>query len=229
MKKIIYLIIVLILTGCVTTSVVMPEYKSRRDPGKSMGIIAGNIIVKCPKDVKDDLGEGDTDAVFNEYFENLFTRNIREGSNLSALGYNPKADTSSFMKRLLIVNEETQFDAKIPQDGSIVKTRPVYFDYILILDELLVDRVSEVNFAASKVISGDLSVGLSRKKSLQFKYKYIIWDNGKKQILAYGTQTIANDFSIALTKKKWDGTVEKMAKQILVDTPFDGAKLKTKR
>jgi len=226
MKNIIYLILAIILSGCVTTKVVMPDYQGVKSPGKSMGIIAQNIMVQCPKDVNDDLGEGDPDLVFGEYFEYLFNRTISENSNLSALGYNPIVDTTSFIRRELILDEETSFEMKMPQDGTIVKTKPVYFDYVLILDELNIAKVSEINYSTSLKTTGAAAGGLSRKTSLKFIYKYFIWDNGKKQVLAYGKETIANDYSIVLTKKKWDATVKKMAENIIEDTPFDGSKLK---
>jgi len=229
MKKFSYLIIALLLSSCVTTRVVMPEYQGTKIPGKSMGIIAENINVKCPKDVNDDLGEGDPEIVFGEYFEYLFSRNIREKSNLSALVYNPNADTSSFTKRSFEINKDLFVEMNMPQDSTIIKTKPAYFDYILILDELNIDKVSEINYSTSLKTTGSAAGGLSRKTSLKFIYKYFIWDNGKKQVIAYGAETIANDYSIVLTKKKWDATVEKMAKNILENTPFDGSKLKKER
>lgn len=221
MKTVIYIFILIILSGCVTTRVEMPEYKGITNPGKSMGIIADNIILSCPKDVNDDLGEGEPEIVFGEYFEYRFSRSLRENSNISATGYNPEVDTTNFINRAILLNNDKPIAIKMPQDGRIIKTKPAYFDYVLFIDELIVDKVFEISPTVSVASVGGMSAGLTSKASLKFRYKYYIWDNAKKQVMAYGSETIANDYSIALTKKKWDVTVLRLAKNMLEDTPLE--------
>lgn len=222
MKKMIYLFIVLILSGCATsTRVVMPQYKNRKNPGKSMGIIVNNIFVECPKDVNDDLGEGDPDTVFREYFEYLFSRNLREKSNLSVAIYPETVDSTNFERRAIIISDDVSIDANIPPDGSIISTEPVYFDYVLIIEELTVSKIMGLDIHATISAGGLTPLSPTAKASLELKYSYVLWDNGEKQILAYGFEKIDKKYSFALRKMIWDSSVEIMATQILKDTPFD--------
>lgn len=222
MKKIIYLFIALTLSGCATsTRVLMPEYKSKRNPGKSMGIIADNIIVNNPKDVNDDLGEGNPEEVFNDYFQYTFSRYTIENSNLSVANFPSEVDTTNLVRTVLIISEKDSIEVALPLESSIYQTKPVYFDYVLVIDSLEVSKLIEVGVGMD--ITSGLSNGLSMssKGFFDFKYSYAIWDNEQNQVVAYGKNEIKREYLFALTKQHWDDTVIAMIKNIIKETPFD--------
>jgi len=221
MKKIIYLFIVLTLSGCATTRVVMSEYLGRKYPGKSMGLIADKINVNNPKDVNDDLGEGLPEEVFNDYFQYTFARYTLENSNLSVATFPNKVDKTNFEETILMVTEKDSLKIALPPKGSVLQTQPVYFDYILVIDELEVSKNWEMDVRMALAMGSINAISSTSKGFLAFKYNYTIWDNGQKQVLAYGKDVIKREYTFALTKNIWDAVIIDMTKRILKDTPFD--------
>lgn len=214
MKKLIILIAgIFLLIGCTTTYYTSPEYRDKKIPGKTMGIFINEYFVSNTKDVKDDLGEGDPQKVLGEFLNNVFPDYAKQFSNLKEAGIVKKTDLSDLSETKLEINSENKIYVHMPKKGLAFKTDSIFFDYVLVIDDLNINR--------NENQSSEFNIKVSKKgNKLISKCEYYIWDNTKNQVVSYGEQESTSSFVLAMTERTWLNLCEDMVKNILINTPF---------
>jgi len=214
MRKLIILIaIMLLLLGCTTTYYTAPEYRNRKIPGKTLGIFINEYYVSNTQDVKDDLGEGDPQKVFRDYLSNVLPQQATHYSNLNESGFVEKTDRSNLKETRLEINSENKIYVHMPEKGEAFKTDLTHYDFILVIDDLSINR--------NESQSTDIGIKVSGKgNKLISQCEYYIWDNSKNQVVAYGEQNKTVFFLLGMRDKTWSLLFEKMVKGFFSDTPF---------
>lgn len=214
MKKLIILILgMLLLIGCTTTYYTSPEYRNRKIPGKTLGIFINEYFASNTQDVKDDLGEGDPQKVLGAYLDNVLPEFAMKYSNINESGVVIKTDLSNLQETKLEINSENKIYVNMPEKGEAFKTDSTYYDYILVIDDLNINR--------SETQSTEFGIKVSGKgNKLISQCEYYIWDNSKNQVVAYGEQNNTVSFILGMSEQSWSLLFEKMTKGFFSDTPF---------
>ena len=217
------LIIITILSlNCVSSSNIQfidSEYENLNYFSASLMVMALNTDI-ISKDVQEKLSQGDATKVdmFNqqerEYFNSYMGPALAEKSTAKIYGIDPffKPKNVEFSYQQLSFENGTQTKMFVPLSGK-VKYYDVTPDYVIFFEDLIFIK----DFREE---SGGVGRGTVQKYSLQAGIKYLLWDNNKQKIVAYGK--LGNDLNFLdfPTRENFVQIFEKWALLIVQKSPL---------
>lgn len=226
MKKfyVLVLISVLILVSCGKTTFLMPQYNDMKIHGKTLVIADFNILVGNPKDVNDDLGEGNPKTVYRDFFEFNFKGRMAQLSTFDEVEFNNILNRDEFPERVFDIGSKEKIYMNIPADGEIARTDSLYGDFILFIQDYQVFRNnsgSGVQIMIPIGGSGNFAGGGGSMPDLRQTCNYVLWDNVEHQVVSYGKIDCPTPFAFAMTTDTWNDAVTNIAKVILQESPFE--------
>lgn len=210
------------ILSCVASSnyqFIDPEYENSNYFSASLMVMALNTDI-ISKDVQEKLLPGDETKVdkFNqqerEYFHNYMGPALAEKSTAKIYGIDPffKPTNIEFSYQQLSFENGTQIKMFAPISGK-VKYYDTTPDYVLFFEDLTFIK----DFREE---SGGLGRGTVQKYSLKAALNYLLWDNNKQKIVAYGK--LENDliFLDFPTRDNYVQLFEKWALLIVQKSPL---------
>jgi len=210
------------MLSCVASSnfqFIDPEYENSNYFSASLMVMALNTDI-ISKNVQEELLQGDATKVdmFNqqerEYFYNYIGPALAEKSTAKIYGIDPffKPTNIEFSYQQLSFENGTQTKMFVPLSGKLkyYNTTP---DYVLFFEDLIFIK----DFREE---SGGVGRGTVQKYSLQAGVKYLLWDNNKLKIVAYGK--LGNDLNFLdfPTRENYVQLFEKWALLIVEKSPL---------
>jgi hypothetical protein len=133
----------LLFIGCsATTTVTMKDYDGQKLDGKSLGII---ILFNYPdientKDVTDDLGPGNPNKVYMNFFNQRVKSEILDYGCFDSVRFIDKNSASSLLERTLVINSKDTMSILLPEDNARIVNDSVHADYILFISKIIISR-----------------------------------------------------------------------------------------
>lgn len=229
MKKIVLVLFlfVSILTGCGKMIYLMPEYVDMKIEGKTLVIADMDIFIGNPKDVTDDLGEGNPQKVYREFFEYNFVGRMAQLSTFDEVHFAQIINKDEFSERVFEISKSDKIYMNIPSDGQVAQTDSLYGNFILFIQDYQVGRTdaksgSAMVFTPNAGGGGSWSGGGGGSfPDLRINFNFVIWDNDNKQVVSYGMVNCPTTFIFAMTTETWNTSITNIANWILADTPFE--------
>lgn len=222
MKKFALIVLLpILILGCGTTSFVMESYKGRKIADKKLGIFLKDYHVSNKKDVEDDLGEGNPKDVFFKHFNTNFPLMVAGNANFTSAGVAFHEDLSDLEEKKFPIGDDHNIYMDVPLDNNVFKTDSTYFDFILVVDDLEVRRIDGESGTAVMGANGMTMSAGGKSARLSMEFEYYIWDNAEKRMVSYGEFDSTNNFLFAMTIDTWNNTLNKMAKDIILKSPFE--------
>jgi len=220
--KLILIIIVISFLFCVSSSnyqFIEPEYNNLNYFSASLIVMALNTDI-ISKDVQEKLLQGDAAKLdmFNqqerEYFNNYMGPVLAEKTTAKIYGIDPffKPTSVEFSYQQLLFENGTYIKMFVPLSGK-VKYYDTIPDYVLLFDDLLFLK----DFREER---GGIGRGTVQKYSMKAGVKYLLWDNNKQKIVAYGK--LGNDLNFLdfPTRENYVQLFEKWALLIVQKSPL---------
>lgn len=216
------LVIGLLLAGCATTSVVLPQYKDVEPiQGKSCSVYLKNYTVNNLKDVTDDLGEGNPQTVFKDFFDVSSIEQLAFNSTFANVSGISEIPSEQITERALEITPDYSIYMDLPLDGTSIQPDSTSSDYTIFIEDLTVSRTSESNPGFAVPMGNGIAItGGGSSVFLEFTFEYAMWDNTEKQLVCYGYKTAKSSFLFAMTLTTWENAVKFMIQDILDKTPF---------
>jgi hypothetical protein len=219
------LILIIILNSflyCVSSSnyqFIYPEYEKLNFFSASLMVMALNTDI-ISKDVQEKLLQGDATKVdmFNqqerEYFNNYMGPALAEKTTAKIYGIDPlfKPTDIEFIFQRLQFENELDIKMFVPLSGKI-KYYNVTPHYVLFFEDLKFEK----DFREE---SGGLGRGTVQRYTMQAGVKYLLWDNNKQRIAAYGKLENDLNFLDFPTRENYVQLFEKWALLIVQKSPL---------
>ncbi len=199
------------LFGCIETIYFMPQYTGIKIENKNLVIENVEVNINNPKDVIDDLGEGDPEKVYKDFFKVNIIDSLISNSTFSNVSFSTILNKSEFQKRTFEFGKKEKISFIIPANGQVVKTDSVYGDIILFIQDYEVKR---------DVTKSDFE-GRGSYPYLGHTFKFVLWDNEQKQVISYGKVDEKTPFLFAMTRMIWATSIKHIMENLLKGTPFE--------
>ncbi len=214
-------ILVLVLTGCTKNIYLMPEYDNMKIKNKTLFIVQPEIAIENPKDVTDDLGEGNPKKVYKDFFNTNFKLQMKELSTFNKVEFSQANNHEKLYERKLSLSENNNIYINLPHNGEIVEFDSIHADFVLLFEDYQTYRkgAHDSNQTAITGITWKTNVGA--QPALKTSFKYVIWDNNNGRIVAYGNIDSSSKFAFKMSTKTWYNSIRNILVDILIDTPFE--------
>jgi len=202
------------LFGCVVTvTKVMPQYKNMNVRDESLGVIfvKERLVVTNPKDVRDDLGEGEPTTVFGDFFVEEFLKNARKSSRFSDIVMVNNYDPATFNDVTVPINDMENVTLSIPPAGN--DDPP----FLLVIDRIRMSRVQKVG---TPVMGPNGMTNTGSSDNLVLSGTFVVWDTKAKAIVAYGKFNEKRKVFLMMTKTTWSQMVTSVVHKIFVGKPY---------
>ena len=214
---------ILLLNACKTANNISPEYVGKKIPGKKLGIYLRNQNITC-KDEIESLGEGDPKRVYKEFFESYLSKCLINNGNFSSVDFLTKSDLSDLNQKTLETGDFEAITMDIPNSGSVFKTDSIYYDVVLIIEDLKVEKIDVVNYNNNVNLTNNFGLGSNDQDRIETSMKYLYWDNEGKTIIGYGKEMFKMGLGIGVasgaSKEHWNNSLRQLSYKMLLDTPF---------
>jgi hypothetical protein len=214
MKLTTTLILLIIFCSCSnTTKYLNKNYEDRTFTNPSLTVhITNGIHIQNKDDVTDDLGEGDPDEIFKEYF----IKTVRQSLNYKSKFKNTdiRFNKISFKKTKKNLEHSSKKDESIYlelPEGKISEK-----DFALVLQSFGIHRLV--------TSSGYWSNGIYNSSSnddLTFTFDFYLWDNNENTLVSYGRGKSSSSVFLAMGVGNWKSCIDSMINEIFSKTPFD--------
>lgn len=224
MKKIVYLMfVVLLFSACKVANNISPEYVGKKIPGKKLGIYLRNYNISC-KDEVESLGEGDPKRIYKEFFESYLHDCLINNGNFSSVEFLTKSDLSDLKEKTLEIDFDNSVTMDIPMPGSVFKADSTYYDVVLIIEDLKVEKIEVVNYGNNMNLTNNFGLGVNEQDRIETSMKYLYWDNEGKTVIGYGKEMFKMGtgvgFGSGVPKGYWSNSLRQLSYRMLLDTPF---------
>ena len=210
---------VLILTGCVETSYVMPDYVGKKIKGRSLIIVYSELLANSGLGNElywvNELDRGITDfRELDEVFMDNFRIKLLEDSTFDSISFVEHEDMIDYRDYEQRVFDSYQKDTKnvigqfsltIPEDGKVAKADSVYGDFVLFIQK------------------GRFFYSYKSRPLIRASFVFVIWDNNKKQIVSYGGEQYESPYRIYFMDVALNYVIDKMAEEIFINSPFENS------
>lgn len=229
MKKISFvLFVIVLLSSCAKTIFLMPQYTNMKIESKTLVVANMDMFVGNPKDVTDDLGDGNPKKVYQEYFEFNFKGKMSQLSTFREVNFVEITNIDEFTEKTFEIDKKESIYMNIPEDGQITKTDSVYGDFVLFIQEFQVYRNDGTSGSAGVYVANAGGKGGSwvgggggSFPDLRTTFNFVLWDNENKNVVSYGKVNCPTTFAFAMTDQTWDSSITNLVKKILKNTPFE--------
>ncbi len=210
------LLIPLLFEGC-SLSTFYP-YKGFEDFNPNDAKVGVCLLPKTPyidneDDVTDDLGPGDPDEVFMNFFQEEFEFFVKDHFLINKLDFIEIPESLMTERRDLILDGNVGEIFKIPMEGKTEEITKEY-GYVLFIQKYKIVRRTESSY------SGAMD-GISTSNSmLRHTGKILLWDVKNKEIVSYGKFVNDVGFLFAMTKSDWIRSVDDIAHYIFDHNRF---------
>lgn len=224
MRKIMYLLFaVLLFSACKVANNISPEYVGKKIPGKKLGVYLRNSNIAC-KDEVESIGEGDPKRIYKEFFESYLSKCLINFGNFSSVDFLTKSDLSDLNERSLETNDFESITIDIPVSGAVFKTDSTYYDVVLIIEDLKVEKIDVVNYGNNVNLTNNFGLGSNDQDRIETSMTYLYWDNEGKTIIGYGKEMFKMNLGIGIgsgaSKEHWNNSLRQISYKMLLDTPF---------
>jgi len=214
------LVFLSLFISCTTTLYIMPEYKGRIIEAKKLAVIYSDIYIDNTKAVLDDLGKGDPQEVYTDFFEFNFMKSLIENSNFAAIEYVYNYQKENFKTYTYDIGKKDVLVINLPQEGKPVITNTLKADFVLFIQNIYTSRIPATKGVWIAGTNGTSAYAGGSSSELQQKFEYVIWDNSMGKMVAYGKATSQVSFLFQMTDNTWKKGLNNIVKIILKNTPF---------
>ena len=222
MRFLIVLVVCLfVLTGCGKMIFITPQYINKKIERKSLVVADMEIFIDNPKDVADDLGEGNPRTIYKDFFEFNFKSEMTQLSTFEEVNFCTITNENEFIEQVFNIGKKDKIYMNIPSHNQVVKTDSIYGDFILFIQEFKVYRKG-ANIPNQTGITGvTWKTNLGSQPDLRTTFNFVLWDNNQKQVVSYGKADCPTKFGFSMKYDTWERSITNIAKEILIDTPFE--------
>ena len=178
-------------------------------------IFSDSIRINYKGSVEDEFGKGNSIELITNYLFSHLPVKIKDSSILSKVTLDLCED-KSLLKQRKLKYKGSKLSVHVPDTGITLPLLKGETDYVLILDSMSI--TSDVNIMP--IMVGLIPVAGIPFKPLIYKAKFVIWDNKKGGIVAYGKNRVSLSKGVVVTKDIWNKVTQLFASKILRDTPF---------
>ena len=213
---------VLFIAGCAfTANRVMPGYGRMSVSTSRLGVILikRNIQVLNADDAARDLGKGGPETAFYDFFGAEFPAAMKECSKFPAVTFAAYADDE--------LQPSQENDAVTLDNGgmrSAVPSRRGFISdslaYLCIIDYLSIGHERNRNTPVGGGSDGNFTGFFSGAESLTASANFVMWDNRKGTVAAYGTISERVRIFDAMTNAVWVDLLKKMARAVADGMPY---------
>lgn len=226
MRKLIALTIIVLTLAACGSQLVTKEYRGKLIVGKSLGVYISGRFLDVEKKHLGLIEDGEAYNAFNDFIIEVFNSNSSLRSNFSEVGIADKTDDTVLDYNMYSKGIDENLGFTSLEEGEVFKTKTIYYDFILILDNL------NIEFQESSFRPGHHTAGFGgtpgmwvgggySNEALEAEYQYVIWDNKEKKKVVYGSQKVfAASDEAELNRDAWVQLLNKMFKKIVKNTPF---------
>ena len=211
--RVLVLFVPIVLFSCSTPELtfVTKDYSGRSMTRASLAVNMPlrELLLSNSDDVVDDLGEGNADSVYYNFFRQEMPTALLSISYCTKVTVTRELWDSSFVpKKFQLATKET-FTVRLPPDSTVF---PDTAQYILFIQGLKSYRES-MSFMGTPV-------GGSTNSSLVHQLTFFIWDNRHGKLVSYGYPNGSSSFRFGMSKSDWRTTLKKLARAIMSNSPF---------
>ncbi|MGA2507401.1 MAG: hypothetical protein ABSF80_08005 [Chitinispirillaceae bacterium] len=212
----------LLIAGCASTANrVMPGYGRMNVSTSRLGVILikKNIQVLNADDAARDLGKGGPETAFYDFFGAEFPEAMKRSSKFQTVSFAAYADDELLQSQ---EHDAVPFDngglrSAIPsRRGFISDSLP----YLCIIDYLSIGHERNMNTPVGGGSDGNFTGFFSGAESLTATANFVMWDNRKGTVAAYGTIGERMRIFDAMTKAVWVDLLKKMARAVADGMPY---------
>ncbi len=172
-----------------------------RNEGKTLVVAELDLFIGNPKDVTDDLGEGNPKKIYHDYFEFNFIGKMAQLSTFEEVAFTKVINRDDFSASVFDVAKKEKIYMSIPDDGQVAKTDSVYGDFVLFIEDYQVYRTDAVSQTQSFVsnangMGGSWVGGGGSFPKLCHQFNFVLWDNNQKRVVSFGKVDSPTTFAL---------------------------------
>ncbi|MEJ2054261.1 MAG: hypothetical protein P8X42_10105 [Calditrichaceae bacterium] len=212
-----------LVEGCSKTHIIiMPEYKDIKVTEAVLAVapFLEQPVIENESDFKDDFGEGDIPVNYQALLHKEFISYLQRYSRFSEINFAEYAEDVKFKLISLPLNKEETISFKLPETTETIRFDSLDGDYILFINKWIVSRRAGTPAVMVPGANGMMTSTGGTPPALVKNVTFLIWDNRKHKTVSYGKVTASQDVMFAMTKNTWYQCLEKVAKNMMKDSPF---------
>lgn len=202
---------------------VTPEYEGKPIPRATLSVArigAPRLRIANLDDVADDLG-GASEATFRQFFENEMMAELSRLGTFRTVWFDTMTASTVLKPATLKMNEKTALTMDLPNPGEALIMDSAQADFSLIIGFLDVSRFGGSSGTMMMGAGGQMMMSGGESAALEFHTDYVVWDNRKGAVVAYGRLEQRTPFFMAMTTSTWSQAVTNLARAILTKSPFN--------